>query len=89
MSKAPELPKKLPAGELDRHTSVDSETYFEDDGFGDYDFKANAGKGRGGGSGGGERGSGDKKSAGKGVYTAKHIRAKEAMRQNQKSAPKK
>ncbi|KAG7368399.1 hypothetical protein IV203_031142 [Nitzschia inconspicua] len=86
MSKAPEMPNKPAVDERDRQISVDSEACFEDDEFGDYDFAPNTGKRRGGGGG---HGTGEKKSGGRGVYTAKHVRAKEAMRQNQKSSPKK
>ena len=81
------MPKTMPVN--DRQTSVDSEAYFDEDGYGDYDdFTPNPGKGRGGGS-GGRGGADQKKSGGRGVYTSKHIRAKEAMRQNQKSNSKK
>jgi hypothetical protein len=86
MSDTPQMPKTAPVN--DRQTSVDSDAYFEDDEFGEYDFTPNSGKGRGGGGGG--RGAADqKKAGGRGVYTSKHIRAKEAMRQNQKTSPKK
>ena len=81
----------------EREISVDSAAgYFEDDdGYGGYDdFAVNNGKGRGGGGGGGTAGNkikstDNKKSEGKGVYSSKHVRAKEALRQNAKTSPKK
>jgi len=88
MSQQPDLPKKLGVSSDNRETSIDSTAYFEGDadGYGDYDdFAVNNTKGR---ASCGGNGNAQKKSE-KGVYTSKHIRAKEAMRQNQKSSPKK
>jgi hypothetical protein len=85
----------------EREISVDSAGYFEEeeDGHGGYDdFAVNNGKGRGGGGGGGGGGgttgnkikpTDNKKPQGKGMYSSKHIRAKEALRQNPKASPKK
>jgi hypothetical protein len=82
----------------EREISVDSAGYFEEeDGYGGYDdFAVNNGKGRGGGGGGGGGTTGNKikaadnkKPQGKGMYSSKHIRAKEALRQNPKTSPKK
>lgn len=87
MSRTPQVPPKSEVKDNDRHASVDSERFFEDDGFGDYDFTPNSGKGPGESGGGG--GSCQKKSSGKGVYSAKHVRAKEAVRQNQNTSHKK
>jgi hypothetical protein len=78
MSKAPNMPEKPSFDKKGRQISEGSAAFFEDDEYGEYDFTPNSRKG---GGGGGRGDNNPKKSGGRGVYTSKHIRAKESIRQ--------
>jgi hypothetical protein len=69
-----------------RQASVDSAAFFEGDEYDGYDdYAVNKGAAKGGSG----KSNTQKKDGSKGVYSAKHVRAKDALRQNAKTNPKK
>jgi hypothetical protein len=89
-SPPPPPPASAAVSSDDRQISDDSAAYFEDDGYGYDDFAVNNGKGGAGGTHVVHKKATDnhKKSQGQGMYSAKHVRAKEAQRQNHKANAK-